>query len=77
MADEEALALPNRWATIRAMASVTPPAGTARLVQILEAGSVCHDGSYRFWEWDDEECDFTPLAIIALPLPVSNPATDG
>jgi len=50
---------------------------TYRLVQILEAGSVCHDGSYRFWEWDDEECDFTPLAIIALPLPVSNPATDG
>ncbi len=50
---------------------------TYRLVQILEAGSVCHDGSYRFWEWDDEECDFTPLAIIALPLPVSNPVTDG
>jgi len=35
------------------------------------------DGSYRFWEWDDEECDFTPLAIIALPLPVSNPVTNG
>jgi hypothetical protein len=28
-------------------------------------GVVCHDGSYRFWEWDDEECDFTPLDYCA------------
>jgi hypothetical protein len=27
-------------------------------------GIVCHDGSYRFYEWDDEKACFVPLLLV-------------
>jgi hypothetical protein len=26
-------------------------------------GVVCHDGSYRFWEWDSKKGFFVPLVL--------------
>jgi hypothetical protein len=37
-----------------------------RIMRRARVGIVCHDGSYRFWEWDDAKACFVPLALSSL-----------
>jgi hypothetical protein len=32
-----------------------------RLLHGARCGTVCHDGSYRLWEWDDTTSSFQPM----------------